>query len=219
MDEAALGRVIATVIKAETASLLARIAVLEARGLVAGPPGERGQDGAQGPPGPPGPAGEKGLDGRDGKDGRDGLTGRDGAPGLPGEKGLDGANGRDGIDGTNGKDGIDGVGFDDLAGASDEEGRTLLKFVRGPKEVVIRVAGHVDRGVWRQDASYLSGDGVTRDGSYWIAQMDHPPGKPGETNSGWRLAVKRGAEGKSGPQGPMGERGTKGDKGDPGGRY
>ena len=249
MDEAALARVVSLAIKAETAHLLARIAVLEARSVVAGPPGERGQDGAPGPPGPLGPTGEKGLDGkdgryglvgqdgalgapgplgptgekgldgRDGQHGRDGLVGRDGAPGLPGEKGLDGVNGRDGVDGLHGKDGLDGLGFPDLELVTDDAGRLWLRAANGVRSVQARVPGHLYRGVYRSDEIYLKGDSVTRDGSIWFAQVDEIKGKPGEADSGWQLAAKRGDQGKTGPAGPAGDRGTKGDKGDPGGRY
>jgi integrin beta 3 len=196
-----------------------------------GPAGERGRDGLlgltgerglEGPPGPVGPAGtmgEKGMDGRDGKDGRDGLSGRDGAAGAPGEKGLDGVNGRDGADGLNGRDGVDGLGFPDLELVTDDSGRLWLRATNGVRTLQARVPGVLDRGVYRSDEPYLLGDGVTRDGSFWIAQTDSPKGKPGEADSGWRLAVKKGGDGKGGPQGPAGERGTKGDKGDPGGRY
>ena len=52
----------------------------------------------------------------------------------------------------------------------------------------------IDRGVFR-DGEYKAGDGVTWNGSYWIAQKDSPEGKPGD-GEGWRLAVKKGRDGK-----------------------
>lgn len=44
--------------------------------------------------------------------------------------------------------------------------------------------------------SYEQGDGVTFAGSFWIAQKD-TSSKPGES-SDWRLAVKRGQDGRDG---------------------
>ncbi|HUH38764.1 MAG TPA: hypothetical protein VL027_12550 [Spongiibacteraceae bacterium] len=56
----------------------------------------------------------------------------------------------------------------------------------------------IDRGVYRAEAEYQAGDGVTWGGSYWIATKGAPIGKPGEPGSeGWRLAVKRGDKGAS----------------------
>lgn len=56
-----------------------------------------------------------------------------------------------------------------------------------------RVPVVLERGVWRQ-GDYEQGDGVTWDGSYWIAQRKTAD-KPG-TSDAWRLAVKRGRDGK-----------------------
>jgi integrin beta 3 len=71
-DTETIADVVVAAVRAATAPLVARVAALETRAVVAGPPG------------------------RDGADGRDGQPGRDGAPGARGEKGLDGAPGRDG---------------------------------------------------------------------------------------------------------------------------
>ena len=57
----------------------------------------------------------------------------------------------------------------------------------------------IDRGVYRDTEAYAKGDGVTWGGSYFIAQKQAPEGKPGESDS-WRLAVKRGRDGKDAPQ-------------------
>lgn len=56
-----------------------------------------------------------------------------------------------------------------------------------------KIPALLERGVWREGA-YDKGDGVTWDGSYWIAQ-DKTTDKPG-TSPAWRLAVKRGRDGK-----------------------
>lgn len=54
----------------------------------------------------------------------------------------------------------------------------------------------LDRGVFRDGTKYAKGDAVTYGGSLWIGQADEPPGKPGDVGSGWRLAVKKGRDGK-----------------------
>lgn len=123
---------------------------------------------------------------------------------------------RDGKDGINGKDGADGLGFEDAEFEHDEHGRLHVRFIRGDKVKSSRVPCVVDRGVYRSTETYLKGDGTTWAGSFWIAQQDAPPGKPGVEGSGWRLAVKRGMDGKIGPSGGQGPQGPKGDKGNDG---
>lgn len=135
----------------------------------------------------------KGKDGEPGRDGRDGLPG---VSGPVGEKGIDGKDGRDGVDG---KDGRDGLGFDELTVEHDGERGVVLRFQRGEetKEFPISLPLVLDRGVYK-DGVYERGDGVTWAGSFWIAQ-GATKGKPGEPGSeGWRLAVKRGRDGKDG---------------------
>lgn len=228
--------IVASAIKTATAPLLSRLAALEQKAMpeirdgrdgMIGPQGEKGMDGAPGrdgtdgadgepgpigPVGPPGPQGEKGLDGRDG------LPGVPGAPGATGEKGLDGKDGRNGMhgkDGSDGRDGVDGLGFEDMDFAEDEHGRLMLRFVRGNVVKERRIPGLVDRGVYKAGEAYLKGDGVTWGGSFWIAQKD-TAAKPGEGAAdvtGWRLAVKKGGEGKTGPVGPMGLQGKAGPMG------
>jgi hypothetical protein len=97
-------------------------------------------------------------------------------------------------DGADGADGIDGLGFDDFDLVEGERGLTL-RFARGEvvKEFPLPVV--IDRGVWRQQ-EYTKGAGVTWSGSFWIAQRDTAD-KP-ETSDAWRLAVKRGQNGKDG---------------------
>lgn len=143
-----------------------------------------------GPAGDAGPAGPPGPEGASGRDGRDGLPGVAGAPGVAGK---DGAAGRDGIDGK------DGLGFDDLSAELGDDGRTLtLRFARGDvvKELALTLPVPLDRGVYQADATYVRGDGVTYAGSFWIAR-EATTEKPG-SSSAWRLAVKRGADGKDG---------------------
>lgn len=186
-----------------------------------GPMGEKGLDGAvgpQGPPGPVGPMGEAGLPGAVGERGEagpagpagdPGRDGRDGQPGVQGPKGLDGIS-TNGIDGRDGKDGADGLGFDDLGLTWDDDGRPLLRFVRGELVKDFRVGGAY-REVWRAGERYLKGDTATFGGSLFIAREDTTD-KP-ETSSAWRLAVKHGREGKPGTPGTDGKPGAPGPRG------
>lgn len=172
----------------------------------AGAPGDRGQPGE---PGLAGPRGEKGEPGPVGDPGPRGEIGKAGAPGK------DGRDGRDGKDGIHGKDGADGVGFDDLDAEYDEFGRMSLKFVRGDVVKRFRVPGQVDRGIFKDGESYEQGDGVTWGGSFWIAQRS-TTAKPGDGRTeltGWRMAVKRGVDGKQGPEGKSGPAGPRGEVG------
>ena len=184
-----------------------------------GAPGQNGADGRDGVDGAAGKDGRDGVDGKDGAPGQNGADGRDGV-GMAGAVidragdlvmtltngehknlgpvlGKDGANGRDGAPGANGadgRDGADGLGFEDFDLIEGERGLTL-RFARGAvvKEFPLPVV--IDRGVWRPQ-EYTKGAGVTWSGSFWIAQRDTSD-KP-ETSDAWRLAVKRGQNGKDG---------------------
>lgn len=205
--------------------------------------GANGRDGVDGKDGEPGRDGKDGNPGRDGKDGINGVSGENGADGkdgvslagamidrdgnlvvtlsngehkqlgaVIGRDGTDGACGKDGASGADGKDGVDGVdglGFDDLDLVETDDG-IVLRFTRGDivKEFPLPVV--VDRGVWRE-GGYRKGNGVTWGGSFWIAKRDTDE-KP-ETSDAWRLAVKRGRDGKPGDPGKKGDPGPKGNDG------
>jgi hypothetical protein len=205
------------------AALEAELAALKAVQPLRGADGQDGapgRDGVPGPPGPVGPAGTpglegaKGLDGVPGRDGPDGKDGRDGQPGVPGR---DGAKGLDGADGRDGKDGADGLGFDDLTVEYDQERTVTLKFERGDRVQSFRLVlpMMLDRGVFSPGKSYEAGDVVTWGGSLFIAQRatSAKPGEQGEASRAWRLAVKRGGDGKQGPSGPTGPMGPRGEPG------
>ena len=84
-----------------------------------------------------------------------------------------------------------------ITGAAQGIGEaTALKFAREGRERVfeLRTAVVIDRGVYRA-GEYLSGDAVTYGGSLWIAQRDTHEA-PGSGSKDWRLAVKRGRDGK-----------------------
>jgi len=160
------------------------------------------------------PVGPSGENGKDGKDGRDGIDGKDGAgikdllidrdgnlvasftDGRMKSLGsVIGKDGEPGKDGAPGKDGRDGFGFDDLDMVEGDEG-VFLRFSRGDVVKSFRLPVVTDRGVYREGTSYLKGNGVTWGGCFWIAQKDNPEGKPDSPDSDWRLAVKRGQNGK-----------------------
>ena len=100
-----------------------------------------------------------------------------------------------GIDGKDGAPGAPGLGFDDLDVVHDGERNLTLRFMRGDqiREFSIVLPAVLDRGVWRE-GEYQKGDAVTWAGSLWIAQQDTSE-KP-DAGKGWRLAVKRGRDGK-----------------------
>jgi integrin beta 3 len=178
--------------------------------------GAPGRDGIDGMDGAAGERGEPGTSGKDGPSGLPGVDGRDGQPGGPGAPGRDGLDGKDGSPGINGKDGFSLEDFDIV---TEDDGRTfVLSFQRG--DVVMRrelkTAAVLDRGVWK-DGNYLRGDGVTWGGSFFIAQRD-TDAKPETPDSGWRLAIKRGQNGKDGKPGQKGDPGGQGPRGEPGPR-
>lgn len=159
------------------------------------------------------------------KDGRDGLDGKsvtpeDLAPMLDGfvakwaleferraqdtlQKAIDRVPPpKDGRDGVDGKDGRDGVGFDDLAVEFDGEKTVTFRLERGEvsKEFSLVLPVVVDRGIYADGRAYTAGDAVTWGGSFWVAQKD-TSAKPDSPDSGWRLAVKKGRDGKDGRNG------------------
>lgn len=185
------------------------------------PEARDGKDGANGPDGQPGKDGERGADGERGEDGKS-VTVEDVAPVLEMavnkwaleferrahdtlQKAIDRIPvPKDGINGVDGKDGRDGIGFDDLQVEFDGQKTVTFKLQREDvtKEFNLTLPVVVDRGIFKELQPYQSGDGVTWGGSYWIAQKDAPVGKPGEAGSdGWRLAVKKGRDGKDGRNG------------------
>ena len=51
-------------------------------------------------------------------------------------------------------------------------------------------------GVWEQGKAFGKSALCSHDGSCWIATREMPEGNAGAANSGWRLIVKRGRDGK-----------------------
>lgn len=192
--------------------------------------GVDGKDGAPGPEGQRGPVGEKGLDGRDGKDGRDGRDGKDGAPGrdaadiiavpeIAPDKSypqgtfaacyggmLFAARDTDPLRGGSKPNDLAAAGWRVVLNgiwkeSEETEGRTTTRitvYTDGKESVrVTKSAVPEDRGVWRE-GEYEKGDSVTFGGSVFIAQRDTND-RP-ETSDSWRLAVKRGRDGRDGGQ-------------------
>lgn len=104
------------------------------------------------------------------------------------------------------KDGVDGLGFDDMEIVHDGERTFTITLIRGDrkKQFPFKIPSLIERGVYRDGVTYERGDGVTAGGSYWIAQKDTTL-RPGDNNSDWRLAVKKGRDGKDGIKGDRGE--------------
>lgn len=159
--------------------------------------------------GKPGEKGEKGDPGQDGAPGRDGLDVKDLFRGEGGVLVATMSDGRVkelgqfvGKDGEPGKDGADGLGFDDLSFDYDGEKTITLRFVKGDqvKEFPVVMPVVIDRGVFSEGKTYSPGDGVTWGGSFWIAQEE--TGEKPDSAKGWRLAVKKGRDGKDAKSAP-----------------
>jgi hypothetical protein len=106
-------------------------------------------------------------------------------------------------------------GTDDVAIEADEELRTLAWATRLSdgtlREKMLQLPVVLDRGVYAAAGLYAKGDGVTWDGSFWIAQRAVEAGeRPGDQSGAWRMAVKKGRDGRDGSRGEKGERGADG---------
>jgi collagen type III alpha len=211
LDPERLATSVVGIVKAAMVGVVDRLTAIEKR-LDAmptpkdGEPGPAGPVGETGPQGPIGPTGEKGADGIPG---RDGMSVH-GPQGIQGEKGLDGANGKDGRDGQDAILGNVKMTYD---------GRRTVT-------VTFKDGTPIEGGVWtlpiplyedvyKDGKSYQTGDSVTWGGSLYIAQKDTSakPGQPSDDSRAWRLAVKKGADGKQGPSGPVGPQGSRGPEG------
>jgi integrin beta 3 len=218
--------VVRELINDAVAPFAARLATLESRPVEKGEPGPQGQDGPQGqqglpgppgglgPEGPPGPPGSPGAAGDPGPQGLPGLAGERGQQGPDGECGPPGAQGHGGDKGEKGDPGRDGRDAADLAllrgyiveqvaaeiaGVFEKASITSADFGRtlnaalGGKDHEVKTGIPLDAGVWTERA-YVAGDTVSHGGSMFIAQVA-TTAKPGKSDE-WRLAVKRGADGR-----------------------
>ncbi len=97
------------------------------------------------------------------------------------------------------KDGRDALPLESFDLSLAEDGRTVTVKMQAGETVMeksLRIATVLDRGPYRGEEQYEKGDSVTHGGSLWIAQQDAPEGAPGMGGKGWRLAVKKGRDGK-----------------------
>lgn len=101
-----------------------------------------------------------------------------------------------------GAPGRDGLGFDDMTLTQPDERTAVLRFARGDvaKEFTLQLAGMIDRGVFKDGDTFARGDVVSWGGSAFVAQVDGAKGAPG-TSPDWRLAVRKGRDGKDGERG------------------
>jgi hypothetical protein len=97
---------------------------------------------------------------------------------------------------TPGPPGEPGLGFDDLSFEQIDHRNFVLRFVRGKqvKEFPMRVDAMIYRDVFKEGDTYQAGDAVTWGGCVWVAKSD-TKAKPGTCDE-WRLAVKKGRDGK-----------------------
>ncbi len=199
-----------------------------------GIPGERGEKGLDGAPGikgeagERGPIGEKGMDGQDGRDALelDILSSVDLSKSYPPRTFAQHNGGlirsfrtTDAIvDGDVQKAGwsvIVAGGIQSLDIVQSENLRTFTIAARmfngeiHAKEFTLPVVLY--RSIFREGEEYEAGDSVTFGGSLYICLRD-TKSKPAD-GSDWRLAAKRGADGKPGIDGKPGERGLPGKDG------
>lgn len=186
-------------VTAAVEALAARIAEIEARPAEKGNPGEKG------------PQGERGAEGLRGQDGPSGPPGPSGDRGDPGPQGAQGPPGDKGGAGDPGRDGRDAAdlaylreyiaeqvtaeiaGIFKASSITSSDGGRMLNAVLGGKVHEIKTAIPLDAGVWTE-REYAAGDCVSHGGSVFIAQKATSE-KPGKSDD-WRLAVKRGADGR-----------------------
>jgi hypothetical protein len=140
-----------------------------------GEKGERGEKGEKGDQGETGQAGQSGAKGDQGDKGDTGEAGQ----AIPGPAGRDGIDGKDGAPGERGERG--------LPGDPGVDGHTLFNI----------------RDTYDAAETYLMGDVVTLNASWFVARKDEPGPCPGPD---W----KAGPSGRKGEPGPRGQRGEVG---------
>lgn len=106
------------------------------------------------------------------------------------------------VNGKDGADGRDALQVEDFELEAKDGGRVIMVRLKCGDRIVereVETALVLDRGVFVAEFQYRAGDCVTWGGSTWIAQRS-TNAKP-ETDDSWRLAVKRGRDGKEGRAG------------------
>jgi hypothetical protein len=180
-------------LKAENEDLKARLKALEDRPapeVLKGDPGEPGKDGEDGAPG---------IDGSDGRGVKDLLLDREGnliaTMDDGATKNLGPVCGKDGEPGKDGRDGFKLEDFDVRVLDDDRTVEFAFKSETHEHIATLKWPTVLDRGVFKAGETYDAGDAVTWGGSLWIAQRQ-TDAKPDTADSGFRLAVKRGRDGK-----------------------
>lgn len=186
-----------------------------------GAPGKDGADGKDGEAGPAGPQGDDGVPGipgetgRDGRDGKNGTSGRDAAH-IEVLTGIDEnksyvrgtfATHKGGLwraaDTTDGMDGWVCVtrGVDVETEETEDSGRMIRRrtvYSDGQVfERTIKTSAMVYRGIFVEGRAHEPGDTTTWGGSLWHCD-ESTLDKPGEGSKAWRLAAKRGRDGRDG---------------------
>lgn len=152
----------------------------------------------KGEPGEPGKPGATGDPGQDGCGIKDMVVDRDGALVVTFDDGrMKNMGVVIGRDGEPGKDGRDGFSLDDFDCEPVDERSIKLMFTRGDvmHSFELEFPVIIYRDVFKAGESYARGDAVTWGGSLWIA-LRATDAKPDSADSGWRLAVKKGRDGK-----------------------
>lgn len=92
-------------------------------------------------------------------------------------------------------------GVASIAHETDERAVRVRTVLTDGSETVsaVDVSTPYDAGVYKPGEKYYRGAGVSYGGSWFIAQVDDPQGAP-EQSKDWRLAVKRGRDGKDGDE-------------------
>lgn len=144
---------------------------------------------------------------RDGRDGKDGEHGRDAAQiqiltvvdetrTYPRGSFAHLRGGLFQSDGQEWKCIVDGIADVDTEEIDDRHFAIVHRMSSG--KIVRKVLHHdamIYHDVWKPEQEYVRGDTATWDGSMWVARKTTKL-KPGDSNDDWRLAVKRGRNGK-----------------------
>ena len=92
------------------------------------------------------------------------------------------------------------VTYKALGRTLEKIGRLVGQIIRESTERLEKRIAELEQrdwvGTWTGGKSFAKNSIVSHDGSAWLAVRQYPEGKPGTPNSGWKLIVKRGRDGK-----------------------
>ena len=91
--------------------------------------------------------------------------------------------------------GRDGLSINTRIGANGKVAVNSLPAIEARLSALEARPALVDAGVFEPGRTYAAGNGVTHQGSYWLAQCETAVTPGG--NADWRLAVKRGRDGRT----------------------